>query len=126
MSQISYTFGLRDFYVQQVLSYPCLVCGYGLAKPAADFTICPSCGVEFGYSDAGVSHRDLRLEWIEFGCPWTSTSVLPPIGWIAYAQLIAAGFGYDLPKYETLVAPVQPPNFSKVEIPVPSEEYVAA
>jgi hypothetical protein len=52
--------------------------------------------VEFGYGDAGVSHQTLRLEWLEYGAPWSSTSVPKPKNWNAYRQIIDAGFGHDL------------------------------
>ena len=55
----------------------CPVCGYnGLHEPAYDrfgcssFEICPCCGTEFGYQDAGRSHESLRREWIAKGMPW--------------------------------------------------------
>jgi len=76
--------------------YLCPVCGYSLDKPPADFTICPSCGVEFGYSDSGATYRELRLDWIQFGAAWSSRVIRKPIYWNAWSQLIKAGFGSDI------------------------------
>jgi hypothetical protein len=77
--------------------YPCPVCGYGLDTPPADFIICPSSGVEFGYSDVGTTYKELRREWIKFGAHWTSRVVPQPVGWNAWSQLIGAKFAADLP-----------------------------
>ena len=85
--------------------HTCPVCGFkGLTKPAQDFVICPSCGVEFGYTDAGprskaVIHGELRRNWIHLGALWHSRVVPPPAQWNAWAQLTAAGHGSDLPAY---------------------------
>ena len=70
--------------------YPCPVCGYGLNKRAVDFIICPSCGVEFGYSDAGTTHHALRGGWIQFGAPWSSFVIPRPKNWNPWTQLIRA------------------------------------
>lgn len=87
--------------------YPCPVCGYGLSKPATDFTICPSCGVEFGYSDAGISHSELRKEWISFGAPWSSRVEPRPIGWNPWDQLIKTRLAGDIPwQYGIVVSEV--------------------
>jgi hypothetical protein len=77
--------------------FPCPVCAYALDSPAADFTICPSCGVEFGYSDAGTTYQVLRKEWIQFGAQWSSPVVAPPSNWNQWSQLIEGGFAYDIP-----------------------------
>jgi len=104
MPQFSYQSGLRPGYVHQVLGqlvghsvYPCPVCGFGLSKPASDFTICPSCGVEFGYSDASTTFEKLRTEWVEYQAPWSSRVIPKPKGWNPWIQLIHAGFSYSLP-----------------------------
>jgi hypothetical protein len=77
----------------------CPVCGYrGLEEPAYDefncssYEICPSCGTQFGYSDAGFSHEHLRYRWIENGCEWFSSSYSKPEGWSAKIQLEEANF----------------------------------
>jgi len=99
--------------------YPCPVCGYGLRSPAEDFTICPSCGIEFGYSDEGVSHAELRREWIRFECPWSSTSIPEPQGWNPYEQLIGSGFGRDIPWMNKVKVEVKIPTKSR---PVPQKD----
>lgn len=82
--------------------FTCPVCGYDqLRKPPADHTICPSCGVQFGYNDAGPlplpeMHQILRRKWINLGLRWHSRVIPQPVGWNAYVQLINAGFGRDL------------------------------
>lgn len=65
----------------------CPVCGYPLQWPPIDFHICPSCGTEFGYDDAGHSHADLRARWLESGAHWWSTNTLPPANWNPDVQL---------------------------------------
>ena len=71
--------------------YPCPVCGYQMDHPATDFNICPSCGVEFGYSDAGRSYDDLRGIWIHTGLQWSSRVVRKPKDWSPYRQMMRAG-----------------------------------
>jgi hypothetical protein len=65
----------------------CPVCGYPLQWPPIDFHICPSCGTEFGYDDAGQSHEELRAQWLEGGARWWSTSTPRPANWNPYFQL---------------------------------------
>lgn len=65
----------------------CPVCGYPLQWPPRDFHICPSCGTEFGYDDAGRSHEELRSQWLDGGARWWSTSTPPPANWNPYFQL---------------------------------------
>jgi hypothetical protein len=50
----------------------CPVCGFLMKYPAADFNICPSCGVEFGADDVDHSIQDLQQYWIARGMQWTS------------------------------------------------------
>jgi hypothetical protein len=76
----------------------CPVCGYpDLFEPAYDehgyssFEICPCCGIEFGYHDHTLTHRELRRRWIEAGMRCWSTSRLPPEGWNPIEQLRSAG-----------------------------------
>jgi hypothetical protein len=80
-------------------NYVCPICGYAkLSEPAYDdhgcasYDICPCCGNQFGYSDAGFSHEKLRREWIENGCIWSSQVVAPPHNWNPLDQLEEAGF----------------------------------
>lgn len=77
--------------------YTCPVCGYNrLRRPADDYLICPSCGTEFGYSDAGRSHAELRSDWIAQGMRWFSRATEPPVGWNAILQLERAGHRDEL------------------------------
>ena len=86
----------QPFVFQANLSFlgahPCPVCGFGMDQPPDDFNICPSCGVEFGYSDSGSSYEALRSEWLRHGAAWASKVRLRPFGWNAYSQLLLAGF----------------------------------
>lgn len=72
---------------------PCPVCGYLLSEPACDYNICPSCGTEFEYHDAGRSHAELRQAWIARGAPWSSRHVAPPLNWNPLRQL---GLSYSV------------------------------
>ena len=65
----------------------CPVCGYLMPYPPRDYHICPSCGTEFSYDDAGRSHTDLRADWIRGGMLWWSPVDLMPVGWDPIAQL---------------------------------------
>jgi uncharacterized Zn finger protein (UPF0148 family) len=47
----------------------CPECGFPLDFPDADNNICPSCGTEFGYSDLGRTHKQLRANWLKAGAP---------------------------------------------------------
>jgi hypothetical protein len=70
----------------------CPVCAFdGLTKPPVDFTICPSCGTEFGYDDVGRSFDELRQDWIWSGAVWFSNAQQPPPGWSGYQQLLRHG-----------------------------------
>jgi hypothetical protein len=77
----------------------CPVCGYDLGfKPwdgdSASFEICPSCGIQFGYTDAAggdtirrqLLYQQWRKRWIGQGMPWNSASERPA-GWNAATQL---------------------------------------
>jgi hypothetical protein len=65
----------------------CPVCGFRLMYPATDHRICPCCGTEFGYDDAGRSHEELRAIWIENGARWWSPADPTPLGWNPREQL---------------------------------------
>lgn len=83
--------------------YRCPVCGF-LGFPEAPWSedgrasleICPSCGVQFGYTDlaAGdtaaraLAHDAWRARWIADGCPWRGAHP-QPAGWDPAAQLQA-------------------------------------
>jgi len=73
--------------------YTCPVCGYAALKhPPEDFTICPSCGTEFGYHDSNKTNAELRAEWAKRGFPWSSRVIERPAGWNGLSQLQGAGF----------------------------------
>ena len=75
--------------------YLCPVCGYReMPDPPEDYNICPSCGTEFEYADAGVTYEQVRAKWLRHGAPWFSSYVLPPPNWNPIQQLLSAGFGY--------------------------------
>src|ERR1039458_2229688 len=65
----------------------CPVCGYTMRYPAADYHICPCCGTEFGYDDAGRRHAELRAEWLRAGARWWSPVDPQPEGWDPYMQV---------------------------------------
>jgi hypothetical protein len=83
------------------MTYTCPACGYdGLDEPAwrdgsPSDEICPSCGIQFGYSDwAGgniEARQDLyaawRRQWRADGMHWSSPDETPPKGWDPEAQL---------------------------------------
>lgn len=76
--------------------HTCPVCGYpGLRRPPADHLICPSCGTQFGYDDAGPGsvesmREKLRGRWIRNGAHWYSQSTQAPPYWNAWQQLMMA------------------------------------
>lgn len=81
----------------------CPVCGYdGLPRGPVEGVICPSCGVQFGYNDAGPlppwkMHEKIRQKWIAHGAQWYSSVVAQPPNWNPWDQLIKAKLGTDLP-----------------------------
>jgi hypothetical protein len=82
--------------------HKCPVCGYDkLRRPFEDEDIiCPSCGTEFGYTDATRSHAELRQRWLDAGAHWYSRVTPEPPAWNAYEQLKRAGFINYAPKSE--------------------------
>lgn len=65
----------------------CPVCGYDeMSQPPIDFYICPSCGTEFEVDDFDVSHRDLRLKWLE-NPVWFSQATDQPADWSPFRQV---------------------------------------
>lgn len=69
----------------------CPVCGFAyLRDDAINHGICPSCGTEFGYDDASISHEILRFEWLRSGATWFDNSVAPPKHWNAWEQVLGA------------------------------------
>jgi hypothetical protein len=86
--------------------FQCRVCGYrGLSKPpyeresGASDEICSSCGIQYGFDDAGRDevYEDMmfkekvytywRNRWIQSGCKWYSKGVRPPKNWDPHEQL---------------------------------------
>jgi hypothetical protein len=62
------------------MKFTCPVCGFDDLKYAPeDFTICPSCGTEFGIDDKEYSIQELKDKWIKGGRRWWSISVPSPI-----------------------------------------------
>jgi len=58
------------------MKFTCPICGFdGLNYPPNNFSICPSCGTEFGYDDEQYSHTELREKWITNGKQWWSRSI---------------------------------------------------
>ncbi len=78
------------------MKYPCPVCGYYMEDPPRDYNICPSCGTEFGYHDAGRTHEELRNIWIKSGAEWWSPVDRKPERWNAYIQLLRAGLNVEV------------------------------
>jgi hypothetical protein len=69
-------------------TYTCPVCGYdNLEEPPFDYAICPSCGTEFGYTDAKRAHETLRQLWIANGKVWYSRVTPRPLNWDPDKQL---------------------------------------
>jgi|GEM_PF-1428062 len=74
------------------MKYTCPVCAYdGLEEPPAYFTICPSCGTEFGYQDTLRGHDELRADWIAQGPTWHSSVIAAPYKWNGMEQLRRGG-----------------------------------
>jgi hypothetical protein len=75
----------------------CPICGFRIAP--VDFTICPSCGTEFGIDTLDHTSQELRDIWISNGPRWESTVDDPPDNWNPWQQLVAAGLSYAIPFY---------------------------
>jgi hypothetical protein len=74
----------------------CPVCGFIMQYPPSDHHICPSCGTEFGYDDAGRSHARLRAEWLRAGAHWWSPVDAEPYNWDPYIQLDNIMMGHSV------------------------------
>ncbi len=100
----------------------CPVCGYNrLRKPPTDHVICPSCGTQFGYSDAGSRdiadiHASLRRGWITRGAKWHSKVVPEPASWNPWLQLINAKLSADIDWLQDIIQNETTTSFK----PVPS------
>src|SRR5436309_14707425 len=99
------------------MPYTCPVCGYkGLTEPPRNFSICPSCGTEFGYDDAKLSHAELRWEWILQDAPCFSTARHPQPDWNPWLQLIDAGYDYVVPFRSKICLSQPSTDFGKAEV----------
>jgi hypothetical protein len=84
------------------MAYVCPACGYdGLEEQpwtdgSASYEICPSCGIQFGYTDwAGGDvvrrasvYATWRERWRAEGLRWSSPGEGPPPGWDPVRQLL--------------------------------------
>jgi hypothetical protein len=85
-----------------VMPFTCPVCAYpSLQSPPENFSICPSCGTEFGFDDAGKSHEELRRQWITDGLQWFNDLVPRPLNWDAWKQLANGGYEKYAPSLST-------------------------
>lgn len=74
----------------------CRVCGYKTPNPPwgedgkkPSYSICPCCGVEFGYEDSTMaSIKTYRRKWKEQGYPWFVPDLMPK-NWQANRQYMA-------------------------------------
>ncbi len=75
------------------MKYTCPVCGYDeLQHAPTDYSICPCCSTEFGSSDFGWSHGELRREWIQEGAKWSEDFLPEPPFWSPIEQLRNVGY----------------------------------
>lgn len=77
----------------------CPVCGYDrLDEPPTNFSICPSCGTEFGYDDAFAPYAQLRARWMQGGALWWSTVDPCPENWdpVLQVQVVTSGLWRSL------------------------------
>jgi hypothetical protein len=75
------------------MPFICPVCAYpDLQEPPENFSICPSCGTEFGLDDANTTHDELRKQWILSGMHWFNERVPIPIDWNPDRQLFEGGY----------------------------------
>lgn len=50
--------------------------------------ICPSCGTEFGYTDATTTHQQLRARWEAGGRRWHSRVMAAPTDPMVFRQVM--------------------------------------
>lgn len=106
------------------MPYICPVCAYaGLPEPPSNFSICPSCGTEFGFDDSKLSHQSLRETWISEGAPWFSRARPHPAGWNPWLQLIEGGYWGALP-WTARIAPGQANIHKGPQSEIRYQEYV--
>lgn len=93
--------------------YRCLVCGFDeLRRPPRDHTICPSCGTQFGLTDAGPEplpeiHAALRQRWIDRGPRWSSRVIAAPPHWNPWNQIVNANLPANITWLEHLSVAVK-------------------
>ena len=83
------------------MKYTCPVCGYDeMEEPPESFSICSSCGTEFGSDDFVLDQHDyerklaeLRAEWLAAGAPWFDEDTPPPANWNPLKQALRVGLG---------------------------------
>ncbi len=97
------------------MKYTCPVCGYGdLRYPPADYTICPSCGTEFGNTDFEYTWEELRNMWIRGGYQWHSRVVHRPRDWNPMKQLEHIVSPVAIPTRVSMFAVSIPENIAKI------------
>jgi hypothetical protein len=70
------------------MSIMCPICGYpDIREPSLKWSICPSCGTQFGLTDRGRTHDEIRAMWIAGGARWHSSVVTRPPNWSPLQQL---------------------------------------
>lgn len=77
--------------------------------------ICPSCGTQFGYDDATLTHAELREEWIGLGAPWVSRVTPKPVYWNATQQLADAGFNVETGGEKPSSEPTKPSRWGRLQ-----------
>ena len=68
-----------------------------MPDPPDNYNICPCCGTEFEYTNAGIADEHVRAKWLSKGAPWSSRIIPRPHGWSALRQLAQAGFYTAIP-----------------------------
>ena len=75
------------------MNLTCPVCGYNkINEPKLKWSICPSCGTQFGLSDNGRTHGQLRRDWIDEGGTWQDDYIPKPLNWSPESQLRNIGY----------------------------------
>lgn len=76
------------------MTLTCPVCGYDQINEAQlKWSICPSCGTQFGLSDNGRTYGELRHDWIyNTGAQWQDAYLQAPRHWSPVSQLRNIGY----------------------------------
>ena len=75
------------------MKFQCPVCGFDdISGPRLKWSICPSCGTQFGLTDANRTPGEIRAYWISQGAKWQSTARQRPRNWNPAAQLRTVGY----------------------------------